>query len=105
MAFNKTLQSVANFLSTQADLLPLTGIGGYTNEPFLTYANDALSDLITEDNDWKVNRAEMPMLVTCPQKQDYLFAGACAFSLGSTSQGWAIDLASNSAITVAAGVV
>lgn len=105
MAFNKTLQSVINFCSTHADLLPLSGIGGFTNEPALTMCNDALSELISSPNDWKCNRQEMPLLVTCPQKQDYLFAGACAFSLSSTAQGWAIDLATNSAITVSAGVV
>lgn len=100
-----TLQSLANFFSTQADLLPLTGIGGYTNEPFMSMANDALSDLICDPSDWKFNRAVLPIIVTCPFKQDYKFSGAEAFSLGSTSQGWAIDLASNSAITVTAGVV
>lgn len=100
-----TLQSVANFFSTQADLLPLTGIGGYTNEPFLTIANDSLSDLISDPSDWKFNRQVMPFFVTCPNKQDYQFAGASAFSLSSTCQGWAIDLASSSAITVTAGVV
>ena len=105
MAFTKTLQSVANFCSTQADLLPLSGIGGFSNEPFLTIANDALSDLITVENDWKINRAEMPAFVTANSKQDYLFAGACAFSTGGTAQGWAIDLASNSAVTVTGGVV
>ncbi len=105
MAFNITLQNVANFCSTHADLLPLSGIGGFTNEPFLSIANDAISDLLSSPNDWKFNRREMPMLVTCPNKQDYLFAGAVAFSLGSTCQGWAIGLASASAVTVAAGVV
>src|ERR1035437_2480963 len=105
MSYNITLQSVANFCSTHADLLPLSGIGGFTNEPFLSIANDAISDLLSDPNDWKFNRVEMPMLVTCPKKQDYLFAGACAFSLGPTAQGWAIDLSDNSAIIVAAGVV
>lgn len=100
-----TLQNVANFCSTHADLLPLTGVGGYTNEPFLSIANDALSDLISDPNDWVFNRIEMPVLFTCPNKQDYIFGGACAFTLGSTSQGWAIDLASNNGITVAGGVV
>lgn len=105
MSFNITLQNVANFCSTHADLLPLSGIGGFTNEPFLSIANDAISDLLVDPNDWKFNRQEMAMLVTCPQKQDYQFAGAVAFSLGSTAQGWAIDLSTNSAITVAGGVV
>jgi hypothetical protein len=106
-----TLQSVANFCSTHSDLLPLSGVGGYANEPFLSLANDALSDLISDPNDWVFNRVEMPSLFTCPNKQDYLFAGASAFTLNAsganagTSQGWAIDLASNSAITVSGGVV
>ena len=50
-----TLQSVANFCSTQIDLIPVCGVGGFTNEPFLSLANDALSDLLTTD--WKFNSA------------------------------------------------
>lgn len=105
MAFTITLQNVVNLASTHGDLLPLTGVGGFTNEPALSLCNDALSDLLADPNDWKFNRIEMPMMVTCPNRIDQLFAGACAFSLGSTSQGWGIDLASASAITVTAGVV
>lgn len=106
-----TLQSTVNFCSTHADLLPLTNVGGFTNEPALSLCNDALSDLISDPNDWVFNRVEMPSLFTCPNKQDYLFAGACAFTLNTsgvnagTSQGWAIDLASASAVTVSGGVV
>ena len=106
-----TLQNVVNFCSTHADLLPLANVGGYTNEPALSLCNDALSDLITDPNDWVFNRKEMPSLFTCPSKQDYLFAGACAFTLNGTgtaaspSMGWAIDLSTNSGITVAGGVV
>ena len=105
MAITITLQTVVNFASTHADLLPLTGVGGFTNEPALSICNDAISDLIGGPNDWKFNRKVMPMFVTCPQKQDYKFAGAVAFSTSSTAQGWAIDLSSNNAITVTAGVV
>src|ERR1700675_3028463 len=105
MAYTVTLQSIANFCSTHADLLPLSGIGGFTNEPFLSIANDAISTLLSDPNDWKFNRNELPMMVTCPAKQDYLFAGACAFSLSSTAQGWAIDLATNSGISVTGGIV
>lgn len=111
MASTITLQTVVNFASTHGDLLPLSGVGGYTNEPALSLCNDALSDLISDPNDWVFNRVEMAPLFTCPNKQDYLFAGACAFTLNSsganagTSQGWAIDLSSNNAITVSGGVV
>jgi hypothetical protein len=99
------LQNVINFASTHADLLPLTNVGGYTNEPALSLCNDALGLLITSPNDWKFNSADLPLLVTCPNKLDQMFAGACAFSLGATSQGWGIDLGSNNAITVSGGVV
>jgi hypothetical protein len=100
-----TVQQVVNLCSTHADLLPLTGVGGFVNEPALSLANDALSDLLTEPNDWKFNSIFMPMLVTTPNRQDYIFGGASAFSLGSAAAGACIGLASNSAITVTAGVV
>lgn len=115
MASTITLQQTLNYASTHADLLPLANVGGYANEPGLTICNDALSDIITDPNDWVFNRTEMAMLFTCWNKQDYLFAGAVIFAIavnptsGDTqaypTQGWAIDLASNSAITVSGGVV
>jgi hypothetical protein len=102
------LQQVVNFCSTHADLLPLAGVGGYTDEPALSLCNDALSDLISTPNDWWFNRQEMPVMFTCPNRQDQLFAGACMFSYNvspgidsqtaAPSLGWNIDLATNSAI-------
>ena len=106
--YTNTLQSVLNFASTHADLLALTGVGGYTNEPGLSICNDAISDLLADPNDWKFNRVEMPMLVTCPNKIDQLFAGACVFTLNSSnvvSQGWGIQLASSNGIVNTSGTV
>lgn len=112
-----TLANIANFCSTHADLLPLTGVGGYTNEPFVSIATDAMSEIINDAQDWKWNSVELfdaitniQPLVTCMNKQDYLFAGASAFTVATSntdvqSSGAAIDLASNNAVTVAAGVV
>lgn len=111
MAFNNTLQSVANYCSTQAALIPLSGVGGYANEPFLSIVNQALSDLLTTGDNWKINRNEtgFGLLVTMQNKQDYLYGGASAFTLTSTvngqGQGAAIALASNNGITVSGGVV
>jgi hypothetical protein len=104
--FTNTLQSVLNFASTHVELLPVTGIGGYLNEPGLSICNDALADLLTAENNWKINRKDYPnFLVTAPFKQDYIWAGSSSFVLGSSNQGWAIALASNSGITVSGGVV
>jgi hypothetical protein len=56
----------------------------------------------------------MPMLVTCPNKQDQLFGGACVFTLNFTgtnpstgwvSQGWGIALASANGIVNTSGTV
>lgn len=95
---NISLQQTLNFAATHADLLPLAGVGGYTNEPGLSICNDALSDILTSPNDFKWNQVDMSMLVTAMNKQDYLFAGAAAFTLGGSSTGAAIALASDSAI-------
>src|SRR5690242_12033498 len=109
-----TLQSTLNFASTFAELLPLANVGGFTNEPGLTICNDAVSDIICDPNDWVFNRNEMNPLFSCPNKQDYLFAGASVFALSvspngtqqaSPSMGWAVGLASDSAVTVSGGVV
>jgi hypothetical protein len=94
-----TLQSVINLCATHADLLPLSGVGGFVNEPALSLCNDALSDLFTEPNDWKFNSVFLPMLVTTPNRQDYIFGGASAFTLGSSSSGACIDLLTNNGIT------
>lgn len=120
-----TLQSRLNFASTQIDLLPLTGVGGYMNEPGLSICTEAASEIINDDNDWKWNSVELcsPLgltqgtaqpLIIYQAKQDYLFAGASAFTMnispsgGSTgvnSSGASIDLASNSGVSVTGGVV
>jgi hypothetical protein len=118
MASTLTLQSVLNLCSTHADLLPLSGVGGYLNEPALSLCNDALSEIINDTQDWKWNSVEMGSvsqpLITMQNKQDYLFAGATAFVLGTNttnntpatqSSGASIDLSSNNAITVSGGVV
>jgi hypothetical protein len=99
------LQTVVNLAATHAELMPLAGVGGYTSEPALSLCNDVIQEMLCPPFAWKCNRVEMPMLVTAPNKQDYLFAGAVAFTLGSNSQGAAIDLTTNSGITEVGNVV
>src|ERR1051326_1594435 len=103
--YQNTLQSVVNLCSTHVDLLPLSGVGGYTNEPALSLCNDALSDLLFSQIDWKFNRIEAPLMVTAFNKQDYTIAGAIAFRLGSTPTGANIGLASPPAISESGNTV
>jgi hypothetical protein len=110
-----TLQNVVNLAATHVDLVPLAGIGGYTNEPALSLCNDVIQTLFAPQLqtgtgrpivlDWKWNRAEMGMFVTSPNRQDYKFAGAVLFTLSNVPQGVGIDLASASALTIVGSTV
>lgn len=100
-----TLQSVVNLAATHLELVPLAGVGGYTNEPALSLCNDTLQTLLAQPLDWFFNRAEMPMFVTAPNKQDYLHAGATIFTFSASPQGIGIDLASNNALTISGSTV
>jgi hypothetical protein len=104
MSSTITLQSVVNLASTHLDLLPLASVGGYTDEPALSLCNDVIQTLLAEPLDWRFNRAEMNMFVASPNRQDYLFAGATLFSLGS-GQSAGIDLSSNTALSISGTTV
>lgn len=88
----KKLQQTVNLASQSADLLPLAGVGGYTNEPALTLCNDTLQEALCQPNAYKWNRAFMPPFMTSLNKQDYIVTGAVAFLLGSQSFGVGIAL-------------
>lgn len=110
MGSTVSLQTVVNLCATHGELMPLAGVGGYNNEPALSLCNDTLQELLAHPHDWDFNRVEMPFFVTALFQQDYLFAGAAAFTLGTTSPavqsaGAQVDLASNSGLTVSGGVV
>ena len=116
MASTLTLTAVANFCSVHADLLPLTGVGGYTDEPFLSIASDAMSEIINDEQDWKWNSIEtfnavdtFGPLVTCMNKQEYLFAGASAFCLAVSAGGASVPSSgaaiAKNGVTVSGGVV
>lgn len=90
--FTNTIQSVINFAATHIELLPITGVGGFTNEPALSLANDTLGELIANPMAWKFNRVEMPLFVTTPFQQDYQFGGAVILS-GAQGHGIALKSA------------
>lgn len=122
---NIKLSTTINYVTTHTDLLPLVGVGGIIDEPGLSICTESASEIINNENDWKWNSTEMcspqgltqgtgQPLIIFQSKQDYLFAGASAFTMNITSSGSstgvqssgaAIDLASNSAVTVSGGVV
>ena len=121
------LLTTINYATTHTDLLPLRGVGGITDEPAMSICTEAASEIINDENDWKWNSVEMcsPLgltqgtgqpLVIYQSKQDYLFAGASAFTMnvtpvgvstGVNSSGASIALAAaaTAGVTVTGGVV
>lgn len=98
-----TVQSVVNFARAHTDLMPLTGVGGFSNEPALSIANDTMNMLLARGLPWKFNRAEMPVFVTVPNKQDYLVSGSCAFT--TTGGGVGIALKTANGVTQSGSTV
>jgi hypothetical protein len=85
MASTISLSDVVRYARQHGELAPLTQVGGTIQQPALDLCNDVLLDILTSPNDWRWNQAEMTILVTCANKQDYLFAGASAFVLSGLS--------------------
>jgi hypothetical protein len=117
-----TVQKTIYQCSLHTKLQNFFNIGGILNEPALTIANNTNQMLLAYPNAWKFNAVELNLMngnffVSQFGVQDYRHAGACAFSLltssSSTSSypagGVGIDLAANpingstGAITVSNG--
>ena len=101
MPSTRTIQQTVNFASTHVELLPLVGVGGYSNEPAISIANDVLAEILSPPYNWKWNRKTMNLFVPQQNKQDLKFGGAVAFTLASSSQlgGVGIALKTASGIT------
>lgn len=107
MSSTITIQNVVDYARAHTKLIPVVGVGGISNEPALSIANDVMGEVLNPPYPWKWNRAEPQFLVTQQFKQDYLYAGATAFVLGpgGTGGGVGVGLASNTAITEASSTV
>ena len=102
-------QNVLDYARAHTMLKPILGVGGVSNQPGMDICNNVIQILLMKPFSWKFNRRQMPLLVTQGFIQDFLFAGACAFTLNPVVQqggqttlgggGVGIDLASNSAVT------
>src|SRR6185312_11273150 len=77
----RTLQQVVSMAQVHTELMPLDGVGGFTHEPALSLCNQVMQELLASPLAWKWNRKEMGMFVTALNKQDYLHAGAVAWTV------------------------
>lgn len=79
MAVN--IQSTVDWARTFTKLMPIVSVGGFTNEPALSIANQVLQDMLSPPYNWKWNRAELASFDTVDRQQDYV-------STGVTNVGW-----------------
>jgi len=82
MASTVTLQDVIRWASTHIKLQPITGVGGFQQEPALSICNDVLQTILSAPFNWKFNRREISLDTTAVEGyvQDY--------DLTATDIGW-----------------
>lgn len=66
-----TIQNVVNWARTHTKLVPVVGVGGFSNEPALSIANDVLQTMLSKPYAWKWNRVEAASFDTVENQQDY----------------------------------
>lgn len=71
MATTKTLQETVDWARTFTKLVPIVGIGGFSNEPALTICNSVIQEILSPPHKWKFNRAELASFITVDGTQDY----------------------------------
>src|SRR6185437_99896 len=101
MSTTITTSQVVNWAQTNVELMPISGVGGFTNEPALSLVQMTLGEILAAPYAWKFNRAKLPIFIAAQNKQDFIFGGACAFTLasGSCVGGVGIKLKTGSGIT------
>src|SRR5215831_2999929 len=59
-----TLQNTINWLTAFVLQRPVTGVGGNTNEPFLTTANKVMATIMAQPFIWEWNRTSLAAAIT-----------------------------------------
>ena len=80
MATTKTLQETVDWARTFTKLVPIVGIGGFSNEPALTICNSVIQEILSPPHKWKFNRAELTSFITIDGTQDYAQAATTDMS-------------------------
>lgn len=71
MASTVKLQSIVDIAQVFGDLTPIFNVGGQTNQPALTIANDVMSEIIAQPFPYKWNEIVLPVFYTNSFQQDY----------------------------------
>lgn len=71
MASTVTLQSVVDYARTFSELTPVLSVGGQTQQPALTIAQDVIVKMLSPTMPWKWNRVNIAPFTTNAYQQDY----------------------------------
>lgn len=66
-----TVQNTVNFSAIMTRLVPLINVGGYSNEPALSIANQILQEILAPPFAWPWNRQTLDTTSTVAGTQDY----------------------------------
>ena len=89
-SYSPTLQQVANQLKSQPEFFNLLGgAAGYSQEPFLTIANEVMCRILAENMPWKWNRKTFPPFLTNSLQQDYV---SNITDIGWFENAWRVDI-------------
>lgn len=66
-----TVQETVNWAKAFPECNPVLGTSGFTQQPGLTFANDAMQKILAQGMNWKWNRAYIPAFLTVALQQDY----------------------------------
>lgn len=84
-----TLQSVIDYARTMPELNPVLAVGGFSQEPALTIANDTMMSMLSPGMNWKFNRSIVPQFFTNSWQQDYAVPGVV--NVGWLEHGFIVD--------------
>ncbi|HEX3682207.1 MAG TPA: hypothetical protein VHU83_06660 [Bryobacteraceae bacterium] len=85
-----TLQSVIDYARSFGDLQPVLAVGGYSQQPALTIANDTMAAMCSPAINWKWNRTRIPPFYTNSLQQDYAVPGVVR--AGWLEHGFIVDI-------------
>ena len=92
-----TIQNIVDRVMSFADIEPVLNVGGFSQEPALTIANDVFNEICSVNFPHKWNSAQLPLFYTWSWQQDYALVNpdnSSVYTFEWLEKGIAIDISS-----------
>ena len=87
-----TLNDIVNYARSFPELNPILPVGGYNQEPALSFANDVFQKILAQGQTWRWNSDFVPMFLSNALQQDYV---TNITDMGWLTQAFRIDINNN----------